>query len=94
MNLRQLAKGQPCQLRLPTICNDNPETTVLAHIRNATFGMGIKPPDIIGVWACHACHDELDRRTNKLKRDEVYVAALSALCRQLKLYVDKGIVKW
>ena len=31
MNLRKLAKGRDCQVRLPGICNGNPETVVLAH---------------------------------------------------------------
>ena len=24
----------------------------------------MKPDDLIGAWACSACHDEIDRRTN------------------------------
>lgn len=64
MNLRDLARGKPCQIRIPGICNSNPETTVLAHYRlPGTCGMGLKPPDLLGAWACSACHDEVDRRT-------------------------------
>ena len=25
--------------------------------------LGMKPDDLIGAWACSACHDEIDRRT-------------------------------
>ena len=63
MNLRKLAKGQPCMIRVAGICNRNPETTVLAHYRLAgTCGTGIKPPDHLGAWACSACHDAVDGR--------------------------------
>jgi len=34
-NLRKEARGRNCQVRLPGICNGNPETTVLAHYRMA-----------------------------------------------------------
>lgn len=62
MNLRKLARGQPCQVRLPG-CDGGGETTVLAHYRLAgTCGTGMKPPDICGAWACHHCHDVIDGR--------------------------------
>lgn len=61
MNLRKLAKGRDCQIRLPGICNHNPETTVLAHYRMAGLsGMGIKSPDLCGAWACSNCHTHVD----------------------------------
>ena len=63
MNLRKLAKGQPCMIRVPGVCNRNPETTVLAHYRlGGTCGTGMKPPDMLGAWACSACHDAVDGR--------------------------------
>lgn len=63
--LRESARGQQCHLRLPGVCNGDPETTVLAHIRRGVLsGMGRKPPDVCSVFACSACHDILDRRSN------------------------------
>lgn len=63
MNLRALARDKPCMVRIPGICNGNPETTVLAHARIIGIsGMGIKAPDIFGAWACSACHDYVDNR--------------------------------
>jgi hypothetical protein len=61
-DLRKLARGQDCMLRLPGICNGNPETTVLAHIRRGFYGMGTKPVDWCGVWMCSDCHDVYDAR--------------------------------
>lgn len=63
LNLRKLARGKPCMVRIPGICNGNPETTVLAHYRLAgTCGGGMKPDDRQGAWACSACHDAVDGR--------------------------------
>ena len=64
-DLRKAARGRECQVRIPGVCNGNPETSVLAHIRLAGLcGTGIKPPDLIATIACSACHDEIDRRTH------------------------------
>ena len=63
MNLRKFAQGKKCQLRIPCICNFDPETTVLAHIRRGgVAGVGQKPPDLCGVHACSNCHDVVDGR--------------------------------
>ena len=52
-------------MRLPHICSFDPETTVLAHIRRGVqAGMGRKPLDVCGVFACASCHDAIDRRSN------------------------------
>lgn len=48
-------------MRIPEVCNWDPSTTVLAHIRRSG-GIGIKPPDVCGVFACSKCHDVMDRR--------------------------------
>ena len=92
MNLRKLARGQECFLRLPGICNHNPETTVLAHIRNQWFGGGSKPPDICGIFACSSCHDEIDGRTRSGKDWSLF--KLDAVMRQLHWYDKEGIIKW
>jgi hypothetical protein len=61
MNLRKAARGKPCQIRIPYICNGDPDTTVLAHYR-LSAGIGLKPADSQGAWACSACHDAVDGR--------------------------------
>lgn len=58
MNLCKLAKGQECTVRIPSICNHDPETTVLAHLNGG--GIGMKHPDLLGAWACSACHAWID----------------------------------
>lgn len=93
MNLRKLAKGQECMLRLPGICNGNPETTVLAHIRRGFYGMGIKPVDWCGVWMCSDCHDVYDgRQSTDWSGEELDAECLRALCQQLAKYVEMGVL--
>lgn len=58
--IRNSAKGQTCTLQFMGICNHNPETTVLAHIRDSFKGMGNKASDLSAVYACSSCHDYLD----------------------------------
>ncbi len=59
---RRSAQGQQCLIRLPG-CLGGTETTVLAHYRLAgTCGMGIKPDDGQGAYACAYCHDIVDGR--------------------------------
>jgi hypothetical protein len=85
MNLRKAAKSRDCMVRLEGICNHNPETTVLAHIRMPGLsGMGIKADDLLGAWACSACHDAIDRRSHTdLDRDYVRLAHLEGMARTI-----------
>ena len=72
-------------IRLEGICNHNPETTVLAHIRMPGIsGMGIKADDLLGAWACSSCHDAVDRRSNTdFDRDYVRLAHLEGMVRTI-----------
>ena len=92
MNLRNQARDRPCVVRLPDICNHDPGTTVLAHFRLAgVSGMGIKPPDLIGAWACSACHDAIDRRAHTdLDRDYVRLAHLEGVVRTINKLLEEG----
>ena len=84
MSLRKEAKGRGCMVRLPNICNFNSETVVLAHVRIAgVSGMGLKAPDLLGAWACSACHDAIDRRSHAdLDRDYVRLAHFEGMARK------------
>ena len=62
VNLRKLAKGQICQVRIPFVCNFDEDTTILAHLRHGGIaGIGMKPPDICACWSCSSCHGVIDR---------------------------------
>lgn len=94
--LRQLACGQPCQVRLPG-CLPGTDTTVLAHYAGgALSGMGMKAPEICGAWACASCHDVVDGRKPRpqwLTRQDVELAHLQACLRTISLLVRQGAVR-
>lgn len=87
MNLRQFARGQPCTVRLPDVCDGGGETTVLAHLRKfGLAGTGQKPDDRIAVHACAPCHDVIDGRTPRpewIPEASLEMACFAALCRTL-----------
>jgi hypothetical protein len=61
VNLRQEARDRDCTVRIPHVCNGNPETTVLAHLRlQGISGMGLKAPDFLGAHCCSSCHTYVD----------------------------------
>lgn len=79
---RRSAKGQPCMIRIPGVCNGNPETTVLAHYRLAGYcGTGLKPDDDMAAWACSSCHDEADRRTRRCDTEFVRLCHAEGVLR-------------
>lgn len=83
--MRKLAKGKPCMVRYALVCNHDDTTTVLAHIRRGgVAGIGQKPPDLCGVWACSDCHDCIDRRAHKnVSAREREYGILHGMCRTL-----------
>lgn len=70
-------------VRLPG-CLRTTDTTVLAHIRSVlTSGMGLKPHDLLGAWACHHCHDVVDKRIGGMDTEFVRLAHLEGMYRTL-----------
>lgn len=69
--LRKAARGEQCYLRLfddsgDRICNADPGTVVLCHLRiGGVAGIGQKPDDRIAFPACSSCHDVLDKRSRR-----------------------------
>lgn len=94
MNLRKKARGRECTVRLPGICSHNSETVVLAHIRMPGIsGMGLKADDLLGAWACSACHDAIDRRSHTdLDRDYVRLAHLEGMARTIMQLHKEGLI--
>jgi len=94
MKLRKEAKGRGCMVRIPEVCNHNSETVVLAHYRLAgVSGIGMKSPDVLGAWACSACHDAIDRRAHlDLDRDYVRLLHLEGMARTLAQLNREGLI--
>lgn len=92
---RANAKGQDCTLQLPG-CQNDTSTVVLCHLRQFSGGgMGCKPPDVEGVFACRHCHDVLDGRANlipELRHALNDSVLLWALIRTLRAQRDAGVL--
>lgn len=96
-NLRKEAKGQPCQIRIPGVCNGNPETVVLCHLNQKSLfgcGMGMKVDDRFGAWGCSACHDAVDSRFHvaNYQRDEILTMHYEGVFRTQAKLIDEGII--
>jgi hypothetical protein len=94
VNLRKLARGKPCQIRLPGICNHDTETTVLCHVRLVgVSGMGDKAADLLGAWGCSACHAACDT-SGPLDYEKRRAALLEGTARTIHQLVALGVVSW
>ncbi|WP_229722401.1 nuclease domain-containing protein [Xylophilus rhododendri] len=60
--LLAMAAGRPCLLRVPGVCNGDPETTVACHSNLSIHEKGghRKADDCYSVWGCARCHTWLD----------------------------------
>ena len=62
-HLLAMARGMPCLLRIPEVCNNDSDTVVAAHSNISAHGkaLGRKASDAYTVWACSSCHAWLDQ---------------------------------
>lgn len=93
--ITESARQEDCTIRLPGICNFNRDTTVWAHGNGSAAGKGIgmKADDLLGAYACSACHDAYDRRLPVgMPRCEVELAFWQGHARSLIVLIEKGII--
>ena len=90
--IKDSARMEDCQVRLPGICNFNNETTVFAHIGNSG-GMASKVSDIHGSYCCSACHDEIDRRTRLMDAEQAELFGWHGVQRTQDILINKGLIK-
>lgn len=92
-HLRDSARGQPCLVRIPGVCNHNPATTVLAHINGG--GMGTKTSDLFGAFCCSSCHDLIDGRVKHrvFDREEIDLMHRQGVQRTQQHWLDIGMVE-
>ena len=85
------ARGQECQVRIPGVCNRDPETVVLAHRNGA--GIGRKHMSIHGAYCCSACHDAVDGRA-KTNYPPAAIKSMhdEAVFRTQELMVRQGVL--
>jgi len=82
---------QDCTLRIPGVCNFNPETTVFAHLNGG--GMSTKHSDIHGCYACSSCHDWLDGRFGYGAPWAKDVEFLRAMVETQNKLIEQGLIK-
>ena len=83
--IRQSARNETCSLRVSPDCQDG-ETVVFCHLNSPQKGMGIKSPDIFGVYGCYSCHQKLD--AGSLSKGDQLRALMET---QFKL-MEKGLI--
>lgn len=88
--ITESARGEQCQVRMPGICNHDPETTVFAHRNGA--GWGLKELDCEGAYCCSSCHDVYDGRDVQ-RRYAGFVSDFEDGCRRTRrILVEKGLL--
>jgi putative nuclease YbcO-like protein len=92
----KLARGEPCQVRLPG-CDGGGETTVLAHYRLLALGSGIarRPHSLFGAYACFSCHNVIDKRVfiDSHSGDLVRLAHAEGVLKTINRLIDSGKLK-
>ena len=88
--LRKSARGQECLVRIPGVCNRNPETVVLAHLGGG--GIGRKKNDLHAAFCCSGCHDEIDRRTRITDKEYAELAHRQGVERTQDYWLKMGMV--
>ncbi len=84
------ARGKECQIRLPGICDGNPETTVPCHYRMPGLsGAGYIPDAIFVAWGCHACHAYVDTNND----DATQLAFAQGVFRTQAQLLQQGVIK-
>jgi hypothetical protein len=87
--LRDSARDQCCTLRLPG-CGHDDGTVVLAHLPCGQKGIGMKSPDTMAIFACFACHGQLDGAARWDISAQDY---LRALAETQMAWIRTGLVK-
>ncbi len=83
--------GRECQVRIPGVCNFDPETVVFAHLNGG--GMALKHADIHGAYACYECHRVLDAGHKEFSKDMILLFHLEGMVRTQKIMLKEGLIK-
>lgn len=86
------AKGKDCRVRVPGVCNFNPETTVLGHLNGG--GVGAKHNDIFAAYVCSDCHQWLDGgyATKGATREDRDILHLQGVIRTQSVFIELGFI--
>lgn len=95
-DLTKLARGQPCLIRVPTVCSGNPETTVACHVRMIGLsGAGTKAKDLLIAFGCYACHVVVDgHQKSSYSYAERRQMLLEGMARTQAWLAEQGYITW
>ena len=81
-------------IRIPGVCNFDASTVVLAHFRMPGDGMGRKPHDSRGAYACSACHNFVDGRdvAPGFMEGEIELCFAQGVFRTQDILIKKGLM--
>lgn len=96
-SIRDSARGEACQVRLPGICTHDPETTIWSHApwQAAGKGRGTKALDLAGAFCCTACDSVIDRQLQLppgMTRQDAEMAWCMGHFRSLVRLAEKGLL--
>lgn len=93
--IQAAARGEMCTIRIPGICNHDPATTVLCHVRRKwNCGVALKPADTHAFFGCSACHAVHDgQRISNFSRQDLTNMALDAVLRTHDRLAEKGLIE-
>ena len=94
INLRKAARGRECTIRIPGVCNFNPESSVLTHYRlGGLCGTGIKPSDLVAAIGCDCCHAAVDGRLKtEFTHEELRLMHAEGVLRTLDIWEREGFI--
>ena len=91
MNLRKAARGRDCTIRIPGVCNRDPDTSVLCHKNGA--GMALKEDDRIAAIGCSDCHAAVDRKAHtNLDLEYVRLCHYEGIFRTQRIWISEGLM--
>jgi hypothetical protein len=89
--IQKSARGQDCTVRVPGVCNFNPETTVLGHLNGG--GMAAKHHDVFAAYVCSDCHAWLDggyvKTATRAERDLLH---LQGVIKTQPILMELGLI--
>lgn len=89
--IRSSARGEQCTVQIVGVCDCSTTTTVLAHLPSEIAHS--KSTDMCAVYACHACHDAIDRRVTNAEFELCrWFYLLRALVRTNTRLLERGLI--
>ena len=95
--IRESARGEECQVRIPGVCRGGTDHTIWSHAATGAGGKGLslKALDLCGAYCCTACDAVFDGQAKLppgINRADVMCDWLHGHLRSLVILRQKGLV--